>query len=124
MDEHLPAEPVDEAAGTDDDPWRRVGDEFSNLGASFKSHFKRSQAGSDNLIDSLKAAFDSLGDAAKDERVRSDAKSAGASFMEAIGDTFAELGDTLRKKAEEARRSDIDDMSAATGDPIDEAHAD
>ncbi len=125
MEEHLPAEPADEQTEPSDDPWRRVGDEFSTLGASFKSHFKRSQqTGSDNLIDSLKAAFDSLGDAAKDEQVRSDAKSAGASFMEAIGDTFSELGETLRKKAEDARRTGDAVESADAGDPIDEAHSD
>ncbi len=106
--------------------WNEVGDGFKKLGALFKQHYdaqgeeappegeEPEEAVSEEEVkdaihtigESLKAAFNSLGDAVRDPEVKEEAKQTARSFVDALGATINDLGDEIskwreRQKAEE-----------------------
>ena len=94
-----------------DETWNEVGEGFKNLGSMFKQHYasqeeaEGSEAISDDEVkdavrtigESLKTAFATVGDSVKDPEVQEEAKQTAKSFFDALGATFAELGNEISK---------------------------
>lgn len=55
----------------------------------------------ETLGEAARAVADSVGNAMKDPNVREQVKDATASFVTALGQTFSQLGDELRKAREQ-----------------------
>ena len=106
--------------GQSDETWNEVGDGFKKLGSLFKSHYESqdseeaTEAVSDEEVkdalrtigDGLKTAFATIGDAVKDPEVQDEAKQTAKSFFDAIGATFAELGDEISAWREKNKEDD------------------
>jgi hypothetical protein len=98
--------------GTMTDPkqaWNDVGEHVSALALKLKLHYEE-QRGADErkereevedalsrLGTAVQDAFDALGRAAKDPAVTQDVKDVGHSLTEALGVTFSEVSEDLRK---------------------------
>lgn len=94
------------------DPWAEAGRRWASISDKLKEHY-RGLAGEDGPgEDEIKSALDTLGEAArtvadsvgsamKDPEVREQVKDAAASFVTALGQTFSQLGDELRKARED-----------------------
>ena len=94
-----------------DETWNEVGEGFKKLGSMFKQHYESqeeaegSEAISDDEVkdavrtigESLKTAFATVGDTVKDPEVQDEAKQTAKSFFDALGATFAELGNEISK---------------------------
>jgi hypothetical protein len=84
--------------------WRNASDQLSGLGRRLKAHY-REQHGEENtaaeavkhLAEAVQDAFDAMGTAAKDPEVKAEVKQVGQSLSHALGTTFAEASDELRK---------------------------
>ncbi len=50
------------------------------------------------LGESIRTAFATVGDAIKDPKVQKEARQAAASFFDALGTTFSELGDDISRR--------------------------
>lgn len=93
------------------DPWAEAGRRWASISDKLKEHY-RGLAGEDGPgEDEIKSALDTLGEAArtvadsvgsamKDPEVREQVKDAAASFVTALGQTFSQLGDELRRARE------------------------
>jgi hypothetical protein len=94
-----------------DETWNEVGEGFKKLGSLFRDHY-RAQAGEgeeptvsdeevkeaiSTLGDSIKTAFATVGDAFRDPEVQEEAKDTARSFFDALGATFADIGDEISK---------------------------
>lgn len=120
-----------------DETWNEVGEGFKKLGSMFKQHYE-SQAGKEDseavsdeevkdairtIGENLKTAFATVGDAAKDPEVQSEAKQTAKSFFDALGATFADLGDEISKWREkgksEEQPSTAEEPPAETTEPPD-----
>lgn len=99
-----------------DQAWREVGQKFTALGEKFKQHYEERGEGTeptegdvtagappdmkramDNVGDSLERVFGTIGDSLQDEQVKTQARSAFNSLVDALGATFSELGGEIRK---------------------------
>ena len=110
-----------------DQSWQEVGEKFTALGRKFKEHYEArgaSEEGTpedipidekselkqamDTMGEGLERVFGSIGDSLQDDEVKSQAKSAFSSLLDAIGDTFSELGDEVRNmgKSEDPEPTD------------------
>jgi hypothetical protein len=103
-----------------DETWNEVGEGFKRLGSLFKEHYETREAGEESdgpseeevkdalqkIGDGLKTAFATVGDAAKDPEVKDEAKQTAKSFFDAIGATFAELGDEISAWREKHKAPD------------------
>lgn len=84
--------------------WRDASDQLSGLGRRLKDHY-REQHGEEHtaseavrhLAEAVHDAFDAMGTAAKDPEVKAEVKQVGHSLSHALGATFAEASDELRK---------------------------
>ena len=117
--------------GQSDETWNEVGDGFKKLGSLFKSHYESqdseetTETVSDEEVkdalrtigDGLKTAFASIGDAVKDPEVQDEAKQTAKSFFDAIGATFAELGDEISAWREKNNEDEAPTEAAASEDP-------
>ena len=118
--------------GQSDETWNEVGDGFKKLGSLFKSHYETqdseesTETVSDEEVkdalrtigDGLKTAFATIGDAVKDPEVQDEAKQTAKSFFDAIGATFAELGDEITAWREKNKEDDAPPSEdAAPEDP-------
>ena len=93
------------------DPWAEAGRRWASISEKLKDHY-RGLAGEDGpgeeeiksaldtLGDAARAVADSLGSAMRDPEVREQVKDAAASFVTALGQTFSQLGDELRRARE------------------------
>ena len=90
-----------------DDAWKEVGSHFTRLGQKFTKHYE-SQEGTEEIGPDIKDAFQGLAQAAervavtisdsvRDEEVKAEAKAAANSFVGALGATFGEVGEELKK---------------------------
>jgi enamine deaminase RidA (YjgF/YER057c/UK114 family) len=86
--------------------WDEAGSKASALGLKLKMHFEeaKSEVEKDqakNLLEKMaevmEEAFSTVGDVAKDSAVRSDVLDLGRALTEAMGATFAEVSDDVRK---------------------------
>lgn len=90
------------------DPWAEAGRRWASISDKLKEHYRGLAGDEGPGEDEIKSALDTLGDAArtvadsvgsamKDPEVREQVKDAAASFVTALGQTFSQLGDELRK---------------------------
>ena len=96
--------------------WQEVGDKFTALGRKFKQHYEDRGEGTeptegdvtagapadmkkamDNVGDSLERVFGSIGDSLQDDEVKDQARSAFSSLVDALGATFSDIGQEVRK---------------------------
>ena len=102
--------------GDTDQAWQEVGEKFTALGRKFKQHYEDRGEGTeptegdvtagapadvkkamDNVGGSLERVFGSIGDAFQDTDVKDQTRSAFSSLVDALGATFSELGQEVRK---------------------------
>lgn len=90
-----------------DESWAEVGEHFSRLGKTFRRHYA-DQEGAEEAGADIKDAFKGLAEAAervattvgeafKDPEVKVEAKEAANSIVAAIGTTFGEVSDELKR---------------------------
>jgi hypothetical protein len=91
--------------------WRKVGDQFAVIGERFKEHYEKVEASDpdeDASVDQVRSALRTLGDALdnvftavgqafRDPALRSEAKEAAGAIATALGATFNELSDEVRR---------------------------
>lgn len=93
------------------DPWAEAGRRWASISDKLKEHYRGLAGDEGPGEDEIKSALDTLGDAArtvadsvgsamKDPQVREQVKDAAASFVTALGQTFSQLGDELRRARE------------------------
>jgi len=99
-----------------DNAWQEVSEKFSALGRTFKQRYDERGEGAeptegnvtagappdmkramDNVGDSIERVFGTIGDSLQDDNVKEQARSAFSSLVEALGTTFGELGDEVRR---------------------------
>jgi hypothetical protein len=88
--------------------WEQVGDQISGLGLKLKLHFEQAAKESqveeqDKIKEALRAlgeavdqAFTALGNAARDDAVREDARDIGRAMRDALDVSFSKLGEQFR----------------------------
>jgi hypothetical protein len=90
------------------DPWEEAGRRWSSIGDKLKDRYREMSGEGGPSEDEVRSALETLGDAAravadsvgtamKDPEVRDQVKDAAASFVTALGQTFSQLGDELRR---------------------------
>lgn len=85
--------------------WDEVADRFTGLGLKLKMHMEQNlgdEAGDlqdalRNLGTTIEQAVNALGNAARDDAVKEDAKAAARSMGDALAATFQEAGEALQK---------------------------
>lgn len=113
MDEH------DDSTGDPHEAWAEVGRRWSTIGAKLRQTYREVAGEGGPSETEVRSAFETLGDAArtvtdsfgsamKDPELRDQVKHAAASFVTALGKTFAQLGDELRTAHRGAGPSDPD----------------
>lgn len=96
----------DDPTTSDQDPWRRAGDELGELGRRLRELYRTASDGSGPSEDEIKDAFgilvgawnqvaSTLGNALRDPEVRAHVRSAVGSLAEAVGATLSGLADEL-----------------------------
>ncbi len=103
--------------------WDETGERLSSLGSSLRTHYER-QRGSEGaqtkqeleaaikqLGSAVRDAFDAVGAAAKDPEVRDDVKKVGQSLSDALGATFGEVSQDLRRTFAQ-RKGDLREPAA------------
>jgi hypothetical protein len=102
-----------------DEAWQQVSKSWVDIGDRLKDRYREvvGDAGpsEDQVRDALKtlgtamqAVFDSLGSAMRDPDVRTQMKEATAGFASAVGQTFSDLGDEIRRANAEDSAEDHD----------------
>jgi hypothetical protein len=93
------------------DDWRKVGDQFAVIGERFKEHYEKTESSDpeeDASVDEVRSALRTLGDALdhvftavgeafRDPALRTEAKEAAGSIATALGATFNELSEEVRR---------------------------
>jgi hypothetical protein len=108
-----------------DDPWDDVAARWAKIADGIREHYREVSGGEGpsegevkdalrTLGDAGRRMVDSVGDALRDPQVREQVRSAAAAFVNALGDTFSDLGDELRRTRE-------DDTGHGEGTETDEA---
>jgi hypothetical protein len=106
--DHPTSEPDPDEGLTDTDPWDEAADRMRALGARLKDQYRDmvgdegpSEGDVRDAFRTLGSAFervlDAVSSAFRDPDVREQTKQAAASFVSALGATFDELGDELRR---------------------------
>jgi hypothetical protein len=94
--------------GEFEDSWQSVAGEFRTLGYAFRDHYRATKGEADTgpseeevrsalhtMTDAVDAALTSVGKAIRDPDVQKNAKNAATSLVEALGETFTQVGETL-----------------------------
>ncbi len=108
-----------------DNAWQEVSEKFSALGRTFKQRYEERGEGTeptegdvtagappdmkramDNVGDSIERVFGTIGDSLQDDGVKDQARSAFSSLVEALGSTFSELGDEVRRMGQRETEDD------------------
>jgi CRISPR/Cas system type I-B associated protein Csh2 (Cas7 group RAMP superfamily) len=108
------AEPRDAA-------WDRVSEQFASLGDRLRQRYEASDvaaeepAGAESVQDALRTLGDAaerlattIGSAVRDPEVQADAKRAASSLMDALGITFSQVSEDIRRRR--AERTGGDDL--------------
>jgi ElaB/YqjD/DUF883 family membrane-anchored ribosome-binding protein len=105
--------------------WSEAGERLNSLGSSLKAHYARQRgeeaehsreelnAAVRKLTTAVQDAFEAVGSAAKDPEVKDEVKKVGQSVGQALGVTFNEVSEDLRK-AFSQRKGDVG-QSPSTG---------
>ncbi len=91
-----------------DDRWQSVAGEFRTLGYAFRDHYRATKGETDTgpseeevrnalhtVTDAVDNALTSVGKAIRDPNVQKGAKDAATSLVEALGESFTQLGEAL-----------------------------
>jgi hypothetical protein len=104
---------------TQEDPWTEASDRWSDLGEGLRRRY-RDLVGEDGpdeeavrdairtLGEAAQSVVTSIGTAMKDPDVRAQVKDAAASLVSALGTTFDELGDELRRTFAEEQEAEAE----------------
>lgn len=98
--------------------WSEVGEKLEALAQKLKLHFEQTGRREEvpdalqRLRTSVGEAFESAGNAVRDDAVKSDVKEAGRLFVDAVSATFAKVSEELKERA--------DNMKPAQKPPADE----
>jgi hypothetical protein len=95
-----------------EDPWLRAGDQWSGLTAGIKGHYRdlvgemgpsQEEVGEAlrTLGHAAQSLTESVGQALRDPETRQQLKQAAASFLAAVGRTFTDLGEEIRRPADD-----------------------
>ena len=93
------------------DDWRKVGDQFAVIGERFKEHYEKTESSDpeeDASVDEVRSALRTLGDALdhvftavgeafRDPALRTEAKEAAGAIATALGATFNDLSEEVRR---------------------------
>jgi enamine deaminase RidA (YjgF/YER057c/UK114 family) len=103
-----------------EDSWQSVAGEFRTLGYAFRDHYRATKDDADTgpseddvrdalhtVTNAVDTALTSVGKAIRDPNVQKSAKDAATSFVEALGDTFTQLGETLDRTFRERRPTKV-----------------
>ena len=85
--------------------WDDVGAGCTELGGKLKTHFEQVRQDDDaqatealrKLVDAVGDAFEAVGHAARDPGMRAEARKVAGTLTNALGATFADMGDEVRK---------------------------
>lgn len=90
--------------------WSEVGTQLETLANKVKQHFEQSGGRPDEAQDVLQKvrnavsdAFESSGNAVRDEAVRADVRETGRLFVDAVSATFAKVSEELKERADAMR---------------------
>jgi hypothetical protein len=99
--------------------WSELGDEFADIARRFRENYESvsetAESGSETSRKSIESAVrairkalgdigDSLGETLRDPKVREETAEAGSALLNAFGVTLTELGEALRRDAEDQTR--------------------
>jgi hypothetical protein len=122
-----------------DEAWNDVGEQFKRLGSTLKRRYQTSdgRGNSDGLeapsedevkdalrtlSESIKHAFVTVGDAMNDAEIREETRQTAGSFFDALGATFAKLGEDICAGDVSDRRETVPDSEiSSTSTPSDSA---
>jgi len=86
--------------------WSEVGERIEALALKLRLHFEQTGRDAESreplqkLRDSVTDAFDSAGNAVRDDAVKADVRETGRLFLDALSASLAKAADSLREKAE------------------------
>ncbi len=100
--------------GHTDEAWNEVGEQFKSLGLSLKRLYesagepKAEDPPSDEEMkdafktigDGITHAFSAVGDAVGDPEIRAETRQTAASFFDALGTTFSEVGEDIVSRSD------------------------
>lgn len=124
--------------GETDQTWQNVGEKFTELGRKFRQHYEARgetaepaedeetaelaeeeetaveessdmKQAMETLGDGLERVFGSIGDSLQDDEVKAQARSAFSSLLDAIGETFSELGEEVRSMGKKREAEGVTD---------------
>jgi hypothetical protein len=115
------------------DDWRKVGDQFAVIGERFKEHYEKTESSDpeeDASVDEVRSALRTLGDALdhvftavgeafRDPALRTEAKEAAGSIATALGATFNELSEEVRRLIGSETKDETGTATEASGAPTD-----
>jgi Flp pilus assembly pilin Flp len=119
--------------GEFEDSWQSVAGEFRTLGYAFRDHYRATKGEADTgpseeevrnalhtVTDAVDSALTSVGKAIRDPNVQKNAKDAATSLVEALGETFTQLGDALDRAFRGHKATKV---TVETGEPPAESPA-
>jgi len=119
--------------GEFEDSWQDVAGEFRTLGYAFRDHYRATKGEADTgpseeevrsalhtMTDAVDAALTSVGKAIRDPNVQKNAKNAATSLVEALGETFTQVGEALDRTF---RGNKVTKVTVETGEPPAESPA-
>jgi hypothetical protein len=115
--------------------WNDAGERLTELGQKLKSHYEQQhgtdgEQGRDELAAAAKRlggavqdAFEAIGKAAKDHAVQADVKQVGQSVYEALGATFGQVSEELKRSLTQSKGEAAAKHPTASEGPTTEAEA-
>jgi hypothetical protein len=112
--------------------WSETGEKLTDLGRKLKVHYEEHHGGEgqqsrQELADAAKRvgsavqdAFEAIGAAARDKSVQADVRAAGQSLVEALGATFGQASEEVRRVLSE-RKGDVGHSATTPAPPAPEA---
>jgi hypothetical protein len=113
-----------------DESWSEVGDHFTRLGRKFRDHYEAQDRPSEvqaNLEEAFKGLAEAtqrvaatIGEVFRDPEVKEEAGAAASSFITALGATFGEVTDELRRRFEESgppTEAEVGEAAPPEGEP-------
>ncbi len=116
---------------SNEETWKNVGEKFSQLGGRIKEHYQAAEPEApdseevkeafEKVTEGLERMFSSVGKAVRDDSVKSDAKAAATSLIEAIGTTFEGLSEDVRRAIKKDGEVEAAKEAEESTDPVADA---
>jgi len=116
--------------GEVEDSWQTVAGEFRSLGYAFRDHYRATKDQGDTapseqevrdalhtVTDALDTALTSVGNTIRDPEVQQSAKEAAKSLLDALGTSFAQVGEALDRAVAGVRKTSQPDQAPETEPP-------